>query len=173
MAGLGLAFLKENLDAYFHKKEDIETYLNFPVIAQLPYFPIFKETRRSSTDLITRINNMNNSQQLNKENSYNRFVYQETFRSFYTSIRYLASEKPLKVLSITSTLPKEGKSLVNALLAKTIADIGKKVLIVDLDLRKSTIHKLFGVDNIVGVTNYVTQDNENWEDFTEVPIAII
>ena len=113
---------------------------------------------------------MNNSQQLNKENSYNRFVYQETFRSFYTSIRYLASEKPLKVLSITSTLPKEGKSLVNALLAKTIADIGKKVLMVDLDLRKSTIHKLFGIDNIVGVTNYVTQDNENWEDLLqEVP----
>ena len=76
-----------------------------------------------------------------------RFFYQEAFRNLYTSIRFLDGSKKVKTILLSSSLPKEGKTLINIVLAKTIADLGVKVLLIDADMRKSQVHYRLGLNN--------------------------
>ena len=66
-----------------------------------------------------------------KQRRYQRFFYQEAFRNLFTSIRFLNSDQPLRSIALTSSLPAEGKSLVNVLLAKTLSEMGQRVLLID------------------------------------------
>ena len=71
-----------------------------------------------------------------KQQCYQRFSYQEAVRNLFTSLRLLNSDRPLRSIAFNSSLPAEGESLVNVLLAKTLSDIGLRVLLIDDDLRK-------------------------------------
>ena len=60
-----------------------------------------------------------------------KFIFEETFRNIYTSIKFSKSDEDIKIINITSTIPEEGKSLCSLFLAMNIAQISKKVLIID------------------------------------------
>ncbi len=79
----------------------------------------------------------------------------EAFRSFRTSLQFAALDKPLRVVQVTSALPGEGKSVTVANLAKLLAEAGKRIVIVDTDLRRSSIHKYLDVDGSVGYPEYL------------------
>ena len=76
----------------------------------------------------------------------------EAYRGLRTSLEYSSVDKELKSLVITSSNPGEGKSTVSSNLAFILSQGGKKVIVVDADLRKPTIHKKFRVDNREGLT---------------------
>ena len=59
-------------------------------------------------------------------NDENYFIFQETFRNIYTSIKFSDIDKEIKTISLTSTIPEEGKSLVSIFLALNISEISKK-----------------------------------------------
>jgi capsular exopolysaccharide synthesis family protein len=61
-------------------------------------------------------------------------------------------------------MPAEGKSLVNVLLAKTLCEMGQRVLLVDADLRKPQIHHRLGVNNLTGLSNLLTESDLHWQD---------
>jgi len=84
----------------------------------------------------------------------------EVFRTLRTNIQFMNSKKTLKTLLITSTMPGEGKTWVASNLAITFAQAGKKVVIVDADMRKGRLHKMFQVDVIPGLSNYLSGINE-------------
>lgn len=77
----------------------------------------------------------------------------EQYRTIRTNIEFSSFEKPFRSLLITSGLPGEGKSFSAANLAVVFSQQEKKVLLIDADLRKPTIHKIFELDNHCGVTN--------------------
>lgn len=79
----------------------------------------------------------------------------ESFRSVRTSLKYFLKEKECPVISVSSTITNEGKTFVSANLAAILAMSDKKVLLIDLDLRKPRIHKIFGVSNENGISNYL------------------
>lgn len=85
----------------------------------------------------------------------------ETFRTLRTNIQFMNSKKNLKSLLITSTMPGEGKSWVTANLATTFAQAGKKVLIIDADMRKGRQHKIFSVESKPGLSNYLLEASGN------------
>ena len=68
----------------------------------------------------------------------------------------------IKIINITSTIPEEGKSLCSLFLALNTSQIQKKVLIIDTDLRKPTLHKRLNVDNITGLSNYLVNKEKDW-----------
>ena len=99
-----------------------------------------------------------------KQRRYQRFFYQEAFRNLFTSIRFLNSDQPLRSIALTSSLPAEGKSLINVLLAKTLSEMGQRVLLIDADLRKPQMHVRLGLNNLSGLSNVLTEDDQTWRD---------
>lgn len=84
----------------------------------------------------------------------------ESFRSVRTNLKYFVKETQNPVISISSTISAEGKTFVSANLAAIIASNGKKVLLIGLDLRKPRIHKIFGIDNDNGISNFLIGQEE-------------
>ena len=81
----------------------------------------------------------------------------EAYRLIRTNIEYSNIDKELKTILITSSQPNEGKSTVISNLAATFASLeNKKVLIIDCDLRNPSVHKMFHISNLVGITDILT-----------------
>ncbi len=91
-----------------------------------------------------------NSQLLVDKNP--KSIIAEAFRSIRTNLQFISNEPGPKVMAITSTVSGEGKTFVAINLAGIIAYAGKKVIILDLDMRKPKIHLGFGVDNHNGMS---------------------
>ncbi len=79
----------------------------------------------------------------------------ESFRSVRTNLKYFLKEVQCPVISVSSTITAEGKTFASANLAAILAMSGKKVLLVGLDLRKPRIHKVLGISNDCGLTNFL------------------
>lgn len=99
----------------------------------------------------------------------------EMFRNLRTNIQFMNADSDKKVMLITSTAPGEGKSYVSANLATTFAQIDKKVLIIDADMRKGRQYSLFNLNPKPGLSNYLsgvveknfTDDKENINSFIQ------
>lgn len=91
----------------------------------------------------------------------------EQFRTLRTNIRYSSLGNEIKSIVVTSSLPGEGKSTIISNLAAAMATAGKRVIILDCDLRKPTMHKKFSISNSQGLTNILVQDKK----ITEIMIA--
>ena len=90
----------------------------------------------------------------------------EIFRTLRTNIQFMSTKGKLRTLLVTSTLPGEGKSWVSANLAVTFAQAGKKVVIIDADMRKGRQYSIFGVSPRPGLSNYLSGmlDGEEIDD---------
>jgi non-specific protein-tyrosine kinase len=82
----------------------------------------------------------------------------EAYRTLRTSIQYYSLDRPVQTLLITSAGPDEGKSTTLANLAVTFAEAGRAVLAVDCDLRRPSLHQLFGLPNEQGLTTFVREE---------------
>ena len=91
-------------------------------------------------------------------------VVSEQFRTIRTNIQFSMVDKDLKTVVVTSAGPSSGKSTIAANLAATFASEEKRVLLVDSDLRKPTVHKTFKVRNNDGLTTLLTDRHTKLED---------
>ena len=80
----------------------------------------------------------------------------EIFRTLRTNIQFMTSNNGLKTLLVTSSVPGEGKSWVSSNLILAFAQEGKKVLIIDSDMRKGRLHTLFDIERKPGLSNYLS-----------------
>lgn len=94
----------------------------------------------------------------------------EAFRTLRTNLQFSTIDDSIKSLVMTSPGPGEGKSTVIANLAVTMAQSGKKVLLIDCDLRKPTVHKKLGIPNSGGMTNLLIQKKQIDECIMETEI---
>ncbi len=86
----------------------------------------------------------------------------EVFRTLRTNIQFMSSSKKMKTLLVTSTFPGEGKSWVTSNLAVTFAQAGKRVILIDADMRKGRQYTIFGVSPRPGLSNLLAEfDIEN------------
>jgi capsular exopolysaccharide synthesis family protein len=82
----------------------------------------------------------------------------EVYRMIQANLKFLTSQKPPKVLLVTSSVPEEGKSTVSANLSAAIAQLGRRVLLIDGDLRRASQHNLWQVSNTSGLREAI-EDN--------------
>ena len=88
----------------------------------------------------------------------------EIFRTLRTNIQFMNTKNKLKTILVTSTLPGEGKSWVTSNLAVTFAQAGKKVVLIDADMRKGRQYTIFGVSPIPGLSNYLSGMDSDYND---------
>ena len=151
MAAFGTAFVLDRLDDTLRSPEDVERALGFATLGIIPKV-------RSGVSL-------------EGELADPRSHVSEAYRSLCTSLQ-LSTESGLpKTLLVTSAGPAEGKSTTCITLARHFANIGLKVLLVDADLRKPSLHTKLKLDNANGLTNYLTGGSTPPELFqkTDVP----
>lgn len=84
----------------------------------------------------------------------------EAYRTLRTNIQFSSLDKPLRTLLVTSTAPDEGKSITLANLAVTMAQAEQRVIVVECDLRRPTLHTLFGLSNEEGLTSVMLDQRE-------------
>ena len=81
----------------------------------------------------------------------------EIFRTLRTNIQFINTNKKTKTLLVTSTLPGEGKSWIASNLAVTFAQTGKKVVLIDADMRKGRQYGIFDIPPTPGLSNYLSE----------------
>lgn len=133
--GIGLAFFFEYLDNTVKTPEDVEEKFNIPVISTIDLFKNKEETivqnvLKDASSLIS-----------------------ESFKSLRTSVFLSSADKPPASILITSMIPGEGKSSIAVCLAASIAKTGKRILLIDADMRRPVQHKNLNVDNNSGLSS--------------------
>jgi capsular exopolysaccharide synthesis family protein len=82
----------------------------------------------------------------------------ELYRTIQTNLKFLNSDRPVQVILITSSVPEEGKSTVSANVAAAIAQLGRRVLLIDGDLRNPSQHRLWNIADRVGLKDILTDN---------------
>ena len=82
----------------------------------------------------------------------------EAYKTLRTNIQFSTIDSDVKTLLVTSPGPGEGKSITAANLAISMSQIGKKVLLIDCDMRRPSVHKMFDISNEVGLTNILKEE---------------
>ena len=140
--GIGLAFFFEYLDNTIKTPEDVKQHLNIPYLGLIPLFStenkgILKDD--TSRELVTV--------------NYPRSTASESYRGIRTSILFSSAETVPQVILITGVGPQEGKTITTANLAVTMAQADSKIVILDCDMRRANVHKVFGTANDHGISN--------------------
>jgi capsular exopolysaccharide synthesis family protein len=101
----------------------------------------------------------------------------ESIRAIRTNLQFISSDKKTKVIAVTSTISGEGKSFITINLAGVISLLNRKIVILDMDLRKPKLHYSFGLDNSRGVSTFLVGKHEldeillntNYENLDIIP----
>ncbi|QXC62958.1 polysaccharide biosynthesis tyrosine autokinase [Aquihabitans sp. G128] len=151
--GIGLAFLLDLLDDRVESKEDVErVVLGRPVLAMVPL------DERWSTGGVADLGALDQGGAM-----------AEAFRSLRTSLQFLASERRLKTIQVTSALPGEGKSTTALNLAIMSARAGATTILVDADLRQPRVHGLLDMPNGTGLSTSLLEEAARGRRLAGVP----
>jgi len=139
LLGVGLAFFLEYVDYTVKTTEDVEQYLKLHILSIIP--------------------------KVSDESSY---AVRESLQTLRTSLLFSRKNRSKNVVLFTSAGPQEGKSTTLVNLAKTMAASGDRVVVLDCDLRRPTVHVHLDLDKRHGMTNYIlAPENEGWRDYVK------
>jgi tyrosine-protein kinase Etk/Wzc len=158
LIGGGLVFFIEYLDDTIKDGEEARHFLGLPVLATVPFIKLAVAQDENESPAIITYRNPKAS-------------VAEAFRSLRTSIHFSSITKEKKVLLITSSFPGEGKTTIMSNLAVTMTQTGAKVLLIDCDMRRPSLHKIFKQEKVPGLSEILAGDM-NVSDIiheTEVP----
>jgi len=164
--GVGLAFFVEYMDTSIKTTEDVERVVQIPSLGMVP---LYLNSRRppANGDLAGRVQGLLQRAKIRPTPplpsreldlmmlKHPRSAMSEAIRHLRTSLMLSVSEGPPEVIVVTSPHPREGKSTIAVNLAIALAQDGRRVAIMDCDLRKPRLHEVFQVKNNPGLTNYI------------------
>ena len=151
--GVGLAFLIEYLDWTIKTPEELDAVYGMSTLGVIGAIKNGSRDRTGQEGLVT----------LTAPHS----PIAEAFRALRTNLQFASPDKPLRSLVVTSAGPVEGKTLTSANLAVTLAQAGKRVILVDTDLRRPRVHKLFDIARQPGFTDLVIDQKNGVEAYLQ------
>ena len=165
LLGAGAALLLDKSGGVIYSDEEIRRTTRLPVLGRIPRYDLegmeLEETRVESLQYASATagsgQGSHRDSSLNGSGShrlaYGENPFSEAFRSLYTNLRLIDSDRPVGSVAVSSAMPGEGKSTVALHLAQAAAGMGQRVLLVDADLRNPQIHQHMGISNNKGLTN--------------------
>ncbi len=172
--GLIFAFIFEAFDTSIGTIEDVESYLSVPVIGLIPQI----EMEELKGDIAQYNRKGRDDTKLSEDHARLVIHYApksnlaESYRALRTNIQFLSFEREAKVLLFTSSSPKEGKTTTIVNLALTMAQSGNRVLLVDADMRKPKVDRIFGLDRERGLSEIIL-GNHPWRSCVKTVTDII
>lgn len=159
VSGVGFAFVLEQLDTSIKSPEDLEMK-GFKVLSMLPLIPrVKKARRRSGKEKSVVVNGSKIPIRLVTLHSPSDPV-SEAYLSLRTTLQHVMASRNSKSLLVVSALPREGKTTTIANLSVALANAGLKTLMLDADLRRPTLHKLWAVERKPGLVDYLKGKSE-------------
>lgn len=143
-AGFAGVILAEMLDAGMTTGEDVESKLGLPHIGSVPLVESIADARERSEPPADFL--------LSKPLS----AFAEAIRALRTSIQFSRVGHTVRTIAVTSTLPGEGKTTTSVCLARSAAQAGQRVVIVDCDLRRRAVNRLFGIEPELGLVEVLS-----------------
>lgn len=135
LLGLIVAFLREYFDDTLRSKEDLDLASGgVPVLALIPSVPNWRDRTKPVLESV----------------SHPHSAVSEAYRTLRTSLAFAAVSRRIGIIQVTSSTSGEGKTTTAANLAVTLANAGKRVVLVDCDLRRPRVHDFFGLSNKIG-----------------------
>lgn len=148
LLGIGVALLVDKFNNVFYTSEEVKGITRLPLLGEIP----FKQEPKKKGGKWSKERNIS--------------LFWESLRSLYTNIRFLNFDAPVRSLAIISTAPEDGRSTIAVHLAQTAAAMGKRVLLVDADLRSPKIHRVLDLPNTKGLSNIIAEDLD-FRDFIQ------
>ncbi|QLE52488.1 polysaccharide biosynthesis tyrosine autokinase [Nostoc sp. C057] len=178
ISGVGIVLLMEKLDNAYHTVDDLKRKVKQPLLGNIPFeqqiqtkqnrtyqqsFPLLRIPNFLSKE-IAKLTVLPEEEQ--GEYSSN---FSEALRVVYTNIKLLSSDSPFRSIVISSAMPGDGKSTIALHLAQIATAMGQRVLLVDADLRKPTIHNLSHLNNLWGLSNLISTNLPVGEVIRQLP----
>jgi polysaccharide biosynthesis transport protein len=168
LAGLGLAFLVDSLDRRFRSPDDIRTELGLPVVGHIPTIPVSAEQRKSSRKQEDETDTAISPALRVYHHPRGRIA--EAYRAVRTALYFSTRGSEHKVIQVTSPNPGDGKTTLASNLAVSIANSGKRTLLIDADFRRPRVHKVFGLGDGVGLSEVMSGSVELTDAIQETSI---
>jgi len=169
--GVCLATMLEYLDDSVRSSEDVNNMLRLPTLATIPVLRNGKGRRAlSSASTSLQLNGNGNGNGNGKRNGNGKvnpaFLLDleqdsplaEAYRHLRTSVLLSSAGRAPRTLVVTSCVPSEGKTTTTINLAVTVAQTGARVLVIDGDMRRPSVHAAFGIENKHGLSNVLSSD---------------
>lgn len=188
VAGTGLAFIFERLDNTVKNADDVKAFAGIPLLGVVPDFfanglgrgygkphqekrpgaglkSLKKVWNPLADRVMSAVGRPKPEARTEEQESMDLVVhfspgspFSEYYRSIRTTLLLTASDPKMQALAVMSPLPQEGKTGTLSNLAGAFAQSGRSVVIIDADLRKPRLHKIFRMQNLNGLTKYLTTD---------------
>jgi len=155
LIGFGLGYLAEVNDKTYRSPSEVSDHLGLPIVGHIPVIKRESSTVSAGSSL--------DKTMVTYFKPKSRQA--EAYRAIRTSLYFSTRGEQHKVIQITSPNPGDGKTTLSANLAVSIAQSGKRVLLIDADFRRPRIHELLGIDKSIGMSSVINGD-------TELPDAI-
>lgn len=152
LLGLALAFIRENLKDTLNNPDEAESYSGLPLLVAIPM--IGGEDRRSLLARATQKALPEDMSRVTLDRPKSHAA--EAFRALRTSILLSRADAAPKTIVITSSSPGEGKSTISLNTAIVLAQEDARVLLIDADMRRSTLHRKLGIQGHVGLSTVLT-----------------
>ncbi|MBP3635025.1 MAG: polysaccharide biosynthesis tyrosine autokinase [Bacilli bacterium] len=148
---LAVIFVIYYFDDTIKLSDNLEEEINMPVIAKVFKSDLKSQNKNMKMELIC--------------SKYPKSVVSESIKTLRTNLQFSSVDTDLETILITSSIPGEGKSFISANLAISFTQTGKKVLLVDCDMRKGRQHRIFKISNSKGLSNLLIDDISNYSDY--------
>ncbi|MBW4691738.1 MAG: polysaccharide biosynthesis tyrosine autokinase [Lyngbya sp. HA4199-MV5] len=169
LVGIGIALLLDKLSNVLHTPEDIKTTTKLPILGIIPFNPELTELETlipldkvgSLVDMSGLVQQMRQRLGFNNSKSSHHYAaspFQEAFRSLYANLLLLNPDERIRSFVVSSATPGEGKSTTAIYLAQAAAALGRRVLLVDADLRLPQLHSRLELENVTGLSTIIASD---------------
>jgi capsular exopolysaccharide synthesis family protein len=153
LLGSGVALAVDKFSNVIHTSKEVKNLTKLPLLGVIPINPSLQDGGTSR--LISWLEQENYAYELSGDRQalqQTSIPFLEAFRSLYANLRSISPTRPVHSVVISSPNPASGKTMMAFHLAQAAASMGRRVLLIDADLRRPSLHRQLGIDNLQGLT---------------------